>query len=623
MPDRASLHLPAPASPRALEMGARGPLGRSGITPLAGVALIAAMGLGLCCLADDLSRATLAPSPWIYWAGVAAITAPIVFRLTAMEARTGERIALVCMLGLGLYVVKLMRDPFVFTLSDEFPHAYNVQQILRHHRLFTPNPLLPITPDFPGLEGATSAVAMLTGMSSFGAGIILIGAARITLMLGLFVLFAAISRSSRVAGLGAAAYAGNSNFLLWGAQFAYESLALPLLVVLLACLAERYRARYTDMRAWSIPATLVILAIVPTHHLTSYLMALVLVVIAVTAARIERGPRPRTPWVWPFAALAVVLALLWLAFVASGTIAYVSPVVGGAFKSLWQTIRGEAPPHALFSSSGVAAGQGNTLGEQVVGVLEIPVLFVALVLGLRVAWRRYRSQALVWLLGVAAIGYFAATALRFAPSAWEVANRSAEFLFVGLAFIAGVVPFHRYAPWGRRWAGRTAIALAGAVIVVAGGITGWPANSRMSQPIRIQGQGGTIESPSMTVGRFAGMLPKATFVATEADASPIALFGNRNVLTGYYGDADQILTSSTLRSWELALWHKDHVRYVVVDLRQRGTDNVTGWFFDLKPPAGPRDRYLPAGVASRFDQLPAPRIYDSGDILIYDLQGVR
>lgn len=591
--------------------------------PLAIVSLVVSVGLALCCLAEALSRATLAPSPWIYWAGVAAITAPIVFRLTSMDARTGERIALVCMLGLALYVVKLMRDPFFFTLSDEFPHAYNVQQILRHHRLFTANPLLPITPDFPGLEGATSAVAMLTGMSSFGAGIILIAGARLTLMLALFVLFAAISRSSRVAGLGAAAYAGNSNFLLWGAQFAYESLALPLLVVVLACLAERYRARYTDMRTWSIPAVLAILAVVPTHHLTSYLLALVLVALTVMAARIERGPRPRTPRLWPFALLAVVLASVWLAVVASGTIAYVSPVVGGAIKSLWQTIAGEAPPHALFSNSGVAAGQGNTLGEQIIGVLEIPLLFAALVLGLRVAWRSYRTQALPWLLGVAGIGYFAATGLRFAPSAWEIANRSAEFLFVGLAFVAGVVPYHRLQPGGRRWAGRAGVAVCGALIVIAGGVTGWPANSRLSQPIRIQAQGGTIESPSMTVGRFAGTLPKATFIATEADASPIALFGNRDVLTAYSGDADQILTSPTLASWELALWRKDHVRYVVVDLRQRGTDNVTGWYFDLKPPAGPRDVFLPAGVATRFDELPAPRIYDSGDILIYDLQGVR
>ena len=31
-----------------------------------------------------------------------------------------------------------------------------------------------------------------------------------------------------MAGLGVAIYTGNFNFLFWGAQFSYESLALPL-----------------------------------------------------------------------------------------------------------------------------------------------------------------------------------------------------------------------------------------------------------------------------------------------------------------------------------------------------------------------------------------------------------
>ena len=49
-------------------------------------------------------------------------------------------------------------------------------------------------------------------------------------MAALFVLFTRVSGSARLAGIAVMIYAGNSNFLFWGAQYSYESLSLPLLV---------------------------------------------------------------------------------------------------------------------------------------------------------------------------------------------------------------------------------------------------------------------------------------------------------------------------------------------------------------------------------------------------------
>ena len=61
--------------------------------------------------------------------------------------------------------------------------------------------------------------------------LIVIGVARLIMMLALFLLFERLSGSSRVAGLAALVYCASPNFLFWSSQYSYQSLALPLAVL--------------------------------------------------------------------------------------------------------------------------------------------------------------------------------------------------------------------------------------------------------------------------------------------------------------------------------------------------------------------------------------------------------
>ena len=151
-------------------------------------------------MADALSRATIIESPLIYWTGLLLIGLPIFWRLVSREASDGERLALVSMLGMALYGVKLLRDSLLFTLPDEFVHSFNSQQIVERHHMFHDVSIQPISAHYPGLEGAAIAMS-LTGMSSYGSGILVVGAARLVLLIGLFLLFRRISGSARMAGL--------------------------------------------------------------------------------------------------------------------------------------------------------------------------------------------------------------------------------------------------------------------------------------------------------------------------------------------------------------------------------------------------------------------------------------
>jgi hypothetical protein len=588
------------------------------------VAVIVGAGLLLCAIINTLSRAAQGPSIWFFWLGVAVIVAPVVYRLCSGEASVGERVALVCLLGLSLYLVKLMRDPSGYSMPDEWFHAYNAQQIVARHELFSPNSLLTITPKYPGLEGATSSLMSLTGMSSFGAGLIMIAVARLVLIMSLFVLFAKVSGSYRVAGLGAAAYAGNSNFLYFGAMFSYESLALPLFVVVLAMIAARSKVDRTRHGEWAVPLVLIIAAIVVTHHLTSYFLDVVLVGLALVPM-LSRG-RLKGLRIAPLALVSVGLTVAWLMVVASETVGYISPVVDQAFKQTLQTLTGESSARVPFQ-----AGPGGIVtpaAERIMGFAAVAVLLVALPFGLVAMWRKHRRDLLGLLLALAGLAYFGVLGLRLAPSAWEVANRTNEFLFVGLGLVVAYAVVSRLPPdASRRWTriGSFIVAVAAAVAVVGGAITGWPVDAVLSSPIKIVASGHReIYSQPIALGKWVRThLPNDGFGALDADARPILLYGDKRVYIEQTAGIEDILTTPSLSEGNLATLRAYKIRYVVVDERLRARDASRGYGFSMTPPGGPRDELQPPSVAAKFARLGAPLIYDDGNIFIYDLKNVR
>ncbi len=584
------------------------------------VAVLVAFGLAIVSAVDCLSRATLNPPPALYWLGVGLIVAPVVVRMLGGDLSLGERLALVVTFGLALYTVKLMRDPFAFTLADEFPHAYNAQQALIHHHLYTPNSFLPVTADFPGLAGATSALAQMTGMSFFGAGTLLLAAARVTFMLGLFTLLLAAGGSPKAAGLGTLVYAADSNFLLWQAQYAYESLALPLFVVVLACAAERLRCPPGQRRSWAIPLALMIAALVPTHHMTSYATIVLLLLLSIT--RLPRLKLLNDGSTLPFAALALLLAAVWLVSVASITVGYITPVVGQAIHSVYQTITREAPPRALFSGASNQSGPGNTLYEQALGGLSVLLSVTAVCVSLMRAWSEAGRRDVVKILLIAAsVLYIPVMGLRFVPAAWETSVRLTDFLSIGVAFVVGWFPLEAFARLTRPWFARSTAVLAVVLMVVGGAVNGWSPASRIAKPTRILAAGRALDSPSFAVANWISRLPRGRVVAPEADAEPILLFGGKPVAAGATLAADQVLQMNALPTWALPLWRRGHVRYVVVDRRTDATSETDGFYFGTDAAGGYLEPRLPQGVASKFGRAHLSRVYTSGNISVYVLSG--
>jgi len=582
------------------------------------IAFATGAGLLVCSLANALTRAGEAPSPLLYWAGILLIALPIFYRLTSEEASPGERLVLVCLLGLALYGVKLIRDAPIFTFADEFLHGYNSNQVSQYHHLFHANPILETSRYYPGLEGATSSLRTLTGLSAYTAGAIVIGAARLTAMSAMFVLFWRVSDSARIAGLGTAIFTGNFNFLFWSAQFSYQSMALPLLLLILLAVVELEVGPRAARGVWRGLAVLTIAAVVITHHITSYAVVATLTALSILSAMVRRTPKPPNPW--RLALLAGVLTAIWLVVVASSTVGYISPVVTNAIDSSLHTATGEAPSRDLFQGATSAVTPTPTLARGV-ALLAIILLVAGLPFGLRTVWRRYRTQPFALMFALAAIGFFGALALRLAPAAWETGNRASEFLFVGLAFVLGCVGLERWRPQAAEWLGRALMAAALTVVLIGGAIAGWPWDSQLAHAVKVHSQEGpTISSPPLAMAQWAKEhAPGKRFGALTADSRMLLDPGDQKVYSDFTANLVEVIPSLTIADWQVALLHKHRIRFVVIDRREVAGDGIRGFFFSEA--GASTSGWLPHAAVTKFGSVPgAQRIYDSGSTVIYDLE---
>jgi hypothetical protein len=551
----------------------------------------------------------------LFWAGFATMLAPVAIRLLADSTPRAERIGLVVLAGLGLYAVKVLRDPVMFVMSDEFTHLAAAQRIVATHHLFAALPLsgLVAAPQYPGLETVTVTLSQITGMALFPSGLIVIALARTILMLSLFGLYERVSGSARVAGLGALLFAGNGNFLYWSAQFSYESLALPLFVLALSVYVMR-NDRPVNRAGATIVLALLIAAITATHHLTSYALAASL--WALTLLSIQRGSRPGRAL--GLASFATAAAAAWFSLVATGTGSYLGFVAERTFKAVKDAAQGT---HAPFQAS--AGSLQTPVIEQLVAFAGV-LLVIAVVL--RTLRRARQISALASPMGIfmgaCAIGFVLFYPLRLFPGAWETANRAQEFLFIGAAMVLGL-GVARMAGAGRRRRGPLVLGIL--VVICGAAISGWPAPLLLSQPLETKAGGGVIVPQGLSAARWAirNLPPGSVYVGDEATGRELLVSGAGYTLLGNGGNVPALLHTPELPSWQRETLIQRGVDYVVLDRRKVSSSNQAAYFFQPASNPSGGEGYYPPGVRAKYAIPGISSIFDSGDIVIYDVRGLR
>jgi hypothetical protein len=592
----------------------------AGASRLPLIAVVASSGVLVVSIAFWLSRSNPGSSPaeLLFWVGLGLIVLVPAARLIGTGAARGERVGLVVTVGLLLYAVKVIHDPFGFTYADEWVHVYNAQEIARTGSLFHANPLIGVTPRYPGLESATVAISSLTHLGLFASGVIVVGVARILAALGLFLLLEGVTGSARLAGIGGVVYATNPNFLFWSGQFSYESLALALAIFAAAAAVKSVRTGTAHRRAWTAVSSLAVLATVVTHHLTAIALAVFLVAVCILAG-VRSATRGRAPWI-P-AGLSVAAIVLWIREVAPGTTGYLFPVIGRAFHQVVATVLGHASGRHLFG--GGSAGQPVAPEwARLVALASVGLIVLALPFGLVSAYRRgFLRNPFALVLAAAAVLYVAVLPMRLVPAAWETSNRSSEFLFLGVALLLAAIPAARRQVSRRFVAGSCAYL---AVLLIGGIIAGWPPRVLLALPFRATGSGGVTIVPgpaAVAVWARTALGPGHRFIAPEAIGRELLVNGDQIAyVTSAPFNAATVIYGPEITSGIVDTLTNHSIGYVVVDHRAAGDDSMAGYFFRSPDDGQQVDR----ASDSKFESFPGiDRVYDSGDIVVYNVKVLR
>jgi hypothetical protein len=556
----------------------------------------------------------------VYWAGQAFIIVPVSVRLLSGRASTEvSTVATTVILTVAEYLVKVCYSPLSFTYTDELSHWRTAENILLSGRLFTPNGILPISARYPGLEEVSTAIAEISGLPLFVCGLIVAGIAHLLFVVTLYLLFRNVGQSQRLAGIAILVYSSNPSMTYFDSLFSYETLALAFFGV---ALVAAYRLSQTQTRGdrvkWFAIAMAAIAAEVVTHHVSSYLLAATLMVLTVSSAL--AGDRAGAARCALLVSWIVILIASWLIFVAPQTVSYLWPPIDGVWQSFRSMLNGGLAGAPTVSTS--TPGSHQAIAEAAALCLS-----ALLPIGWWQVWKSRRGivgPAWILSLTVGSLTWYAIVAIRLGVAdGSELAGRASAFVFVPSSFVAGLALLWLvdFVPWPRVIA-FLGISLAGVVLMMVDGtVNSWPPFwERLPGPHQVAGVERSIGPEEIDVAEWtlSELGSGNRFAADFSNFSALGSYGDQNPVLG---DAFLFLSSAYTPSVER---HAQllGIHYAFADQRLTEYLPVSGAYFFDDPDAGRYRSPLPKMDMTKFDRAQGvARIFDAGDIVIYDLTG--
>jgi hypothetical protein len=596
-----------------------------------GIGVVAGLGIGMA-LATFIvaigfagSRYSYRWSSDVYWMGqVALYGIPAGFLILRRVVLKAEALAIAFLMPASTYLVLECYSPGKFKFLDEFQHVQTAQSILATHHLFHTNTVLPISPQYPGLEIITTSLVSLTHISITAAGLVVAGVAHVLFGLGIYYLVVEASNRPRVAALAVVIYATGYHYQFFDSYFIYQTIALPFLILSLLATVKMLKSRGKVAFVWGVAAVACGAVVAVSHHITSYALIAFLFCFAIAQFLLPRSVRHRGLF-WVIVATVAIIAF-WELRIATDTFNYIKPVIqsliGGAPKA--------KPATPITHGTAGTPGRGDTIAEYA-GILFLVGLTV---LGL---WRVWRARAamtspamLAMLIG--SLGLFLVFSSRVvSANGAELTGRALTFVLIPVsvvcasAILGPINTFKEVNLERRRKRLRTSVfglASTGLVIVlaVAGIAGGWPPYyARLPGPFLVDAWERSTDQHNIAASQWVvDELPPDYGIASD-------IF-TEGILSSLGHQADALIVAQLFESPDYTEADREFVRtyqisFVAVDRRITEQTPADGVYFS-NDPVGFYSKPIPKANVSKFDRIPGVSlIFSDGTISIYELIG--
>lgn len=554
----------------------------------------------------------------LFWAAmIVGLFAPAAL-LARRDTSRVDRLAALGAVAVVTTWPKMLRTLSGPVYSDEFGHLFSVGAIVRDGPFsFRSNPLLLLAGDYPVMHWITAGLHGIGFETWTAAQIVAVSAHLATLFL-IAALVHTVTGSGRTGAIAGALYAIQPGWMFFSAQFAYETVALPLLVAtLFTALAAQQRNGASRIR-YLVAAGVLGVATVFTHHFAGIVTALLLAVFAVVAGRdnLRRGDGA-------VVALIATVCAAWTATRIGSIWDYYAPAMTEPVASASD----EANNRELFGDATIPAYE-KYAGLAFPFVALTAVLFALWAAGVRSFWNRGPQMVLA---ALGALFFVSLPALLQASTA-ESAHRSWGYSFLGLVVVVSVGLTSDKASSRITWPSsvKATVAISVAFIALVGGVaSGSNAAARFPGPAEV---GNDSRSVSAEAGQLAEYMfdaygPYTPVLADRYTAQQLAGLGSQRTLR----------PSPSFPLWNLLFLEPvesnvEELRaaagalsaaganLVVVDARMAEVRPGLGYWFARTEPGAKGYDIVPAPALAKFDCVAYSKpVVTFGPLTLYEV----
>ena len=554
-----------------------------------------------------------------FWLGILFCMIPAFFLILDNNFSREGKVFVLFMWGITLYFPKVLRSPDFLNFQDEILHFQTSKLIYESGTLNINPTIFPVSMYYPGLELLAVSMKSITNLSLFSTAILLVGLIHSLLLVFIFLLFEKITSSTQIAALGALIYTSNLNYFTFSSFFSYESLGIFLAALLALLLSEKsYKAN--DTLFFSFLSLLTLSALVITHHFSSYMVLLFLIILVLVRFcknLVSKRSIDKKSYL-NFTLLTATLIFGWVMYVASISVEYLGGILTDRIKRIVE--------FSIFTGNRELFWQSPLPNYEVFinKYLYIPLILLFSWIGIYFIHREKKlpNTFVYALITYGPVLFFFSLPLILTGSA-DVAYRSWTFFFVGVSFVVAYATNRMIRQ--RKFLIKTFAFIAVILILVSGISLGDNPSGRFLGSVNLVSGPTAMTSDVIyasnwfeeEIGRYNNILGDLTIQWVFGG------YGVQNITTS---EAWSIFFPKTINNTVINILKIHNIEYIIVDKRITEFLGRSGHYFSwMEPYVEGHPGYgsiqpLPKECIDKFDDgIFLSRMYSNGNITIYKI----